>query len=375
MRVNSPLADATILNNRVVVAAQEAPPYTATQQTLVTAPELQLAKSAEPPAPRANSLLTYTLLYTNGGSSYAASPTITDALPANTSFVQCQPTECVVNGSNVTWNIDQIDGGTSGMVSLTVRIANNLPNGTLITNRARIASAEKASALAQLVSTVVSVPDVTLSKSDGVAQIAAGQITTYMLNFANAGSAPAANVVITDRIPDYTTFVGCSSCVTTGGGVYAFTLSTLTASQSGAVTISVRLASTLPAGLRAITNTTGIATTTSGDVPGNNRAQDVDDISTRPVLVLDPKYDSRMPYPGKVITYTLRYTNTSAIDTIGVVITATRSAGLTGTPPGWTKVGPSDVRSIGNLAAGRTQHNLRADADPRATRRTCAPSR
>ncbi len=47
----------------------------------------------------------------------------------------------------------------------------------------------------------------------------------------------------------------------------------------------------------------------------------------------------------------MRYTNTSAMDTIGVVITATRSAGLTGTPPGWTKVGPSDVRSIGNLAA------------------------
>jgi uncharacterized repeat protein (TIGR01451 family) len=57
---------------------------------------------------------------------------------------------------------------------------------------------------------------------------------------------------------------------------------------------------------------------------------------------------------GKVITYTLRYTNTSAMDTIGVVITATRSAGLTGTPPGWTKIGPSDWRSIGNLAAGQS---------------------
>jgi hypothetical protein len=35
------------------------------------------------------------------------------------------------------------------------------------------------------------------------------------------------------------------------------------------------------------------------------------------------------------------------------VITATRSAGLTGTPPGWTKIGPSDWRSIGDLAAGQ----------------------
>jgi uncharacterized repeat protein (TIGR01451 family) len=85
----------------------------------------------------------------------------------------------------------------------------------------------------------------------------------------------------------------------------------------------------------------------------NNRTQDVDGISTVPDLDLGVSYDRRTPYPGKVITYTLRYTNTSAMDTIGVVITATRSAGLTGTPPGWTKSGPSDWRSIGNLAAGK----------------------
>jgi hypothetical protein len=38
-----------------------------------------------------------------------------------------------------------------------------------------------------------------------------------------------------------------------------------------------------------------------------------------------------------------------------VVITATRSAGLTGAPPGWTKSSPSDWRSIGNLAAGQSE--------------------
>jgi uncharacterized repeat protein (TIGR01451 family) len=354
VRVNSPLADTTILNNRVVVAAQDAPPYTTTQQTLVIAPELQLTKSAEPPAPRANSLLTYTLTYTNNGSDYAASAAITDVLPAKTSFVQCQPVTDCVPGSKVRWNLDQIDSGASGTVTLTVRLDNDLPNGTLITNTANIASAEQATATAQLISTVISAPDVTLSKSDGISQIAAGQTATYTLNYANAGTAPAANVVITDRIPDYTTFVGCSSCVTTGGGVYSFTLGTLSAGHGGAVTIRVRLASTLPAGLRAITNTAAIATTTGGDAPGNSWTQDVDGVSTRPTLALVPTFDTRTPYPGKVITYTLRYTNTSAMDTIGVVITATRSAGLTGTPPGWTKVGPSDVRSIGNLAAGQS---------------------
>jgi uncharacterized repeat protein (TIGR01451 family) len=128
----------------------------------------------------------------------------------------------------------------------------------------------------------------------------------------------------------------------------------LHANQSGAVTISVRLDPTLPAGLRAITNTAAIATTTSGDVPGNNQTQDVDDISTRPVLDLDVDHDSNTPYPGKVITYTLRYTNTSAMDTIGVVITATRPAWLASTPPGWLRSSAIDLYQIGNLPAGQS---------------------
>ena len=57
--------------------------------------------------------------------------------------------------------------------------------------------------------------------------------------------------------------------------------------ESGAVTISARLAPTLPAGLRAITNTAAISTSTGGDALTNNIAQDVNDISTRPVLESD----------------------------------------------------------------------------------------
>jgi uncharacterized repeat protein (TIGR01451 family) len=91
VRVNSPLADATILNNRVVVSAQEAPPYTTTQQTLITAPQLQLTKWAEPLTPTANSLLTYTLLYTNSGS-LAMRPTRSLPMPSPAKLRMCSVT-------------------------------------------------------------------------------------------------------------------------------------------------------------------------------------------------------------------------------------------------------------------------------------------
>jgi uncharacterized repeat protein (TIGR01451 family) len=354
VRVNSPLPDSTILTDRVVVAAREAPPYTTTQQTLVMAPRLQLDALAVPLTPTANSLLTYTLLYTNSGSSYAANTIITDAMPVNTSFVQCLPIGCSVNSGTVTWNLGQLNQQTAGAATLTVLVANNLVNGTVITNTARITSTDQVSATTLLTSTIASAPDVGLSNSDGLTAIAAAQIATYTLSYSNIGTAPAANVVITDRIPDYMTFVGCSACVVIGGGTYAFPIGTVNAMQSGVVSISTRLAPTLPAGLRAITNTAVIATTTSGDQLTNNATQDVDDISTRPVLTITPGYDPATPYPGKIITYTLYYTNTSAMDTIGVVITTTSPAWLANTPRGWMRSDVTDVYPIGNLAAGQS---------------------
>ena len=84
-----------------------------------------------------------------------------------------------MNGSIVTWNLGQVNQQTAQAVTLTVRIANNLLNGTVITNTARITSTDQVSAMAQLTTTVASAPDVTLSKSDGITEIAASQITTY----------------------------------------------------------------------------------------------------------------------------------------------------------------------------------------------------
>jgi hypothetical protein len=141
--------------------------------------------------------------------------------------------------------------------------------------------------------------------------------------------------------------------------VYSFARGTVNAATSGAVTLTVKVNSTLPAGLRAITNTAGIETTTPGDDVSDNQTQDVDVISTVPALDLTAVFTSVTPYPTKRITYTLRYTNTSAMNTTGVVITATKSQFVTLTGSGWTWTGitapdgrPIYTRTIGSLAAG-----------------------
>ncbi len=355
VRVNSPIPDLTALVNPVAIDTNETAPFTATQVTLVRAPVLALTKSAQPVAPAANGLLTYTLRHTNSGSTYASNVVVTDAVPANTTYQSCAPAGlCSQSGGIVMWNLGQAPSQSSGRLTMTVRVNNNLTNGTRLVNMARISAAESVSAFARITSTVSSAPSLSLSASDGASNAAAGNRLIYSLTYTNSGNSPAANVVITDRIPLYTTFQGCASaCVAVGGGVYSFTLGVVNAGASAVVTLGVRLNSTLPAGLRAITNTARIQTATPGDPPSGNLDQDVDRISTAPALALRVDFDSRTPYPTKIVTYTVTYSNTSAMDTTGVVISVTKSPYVAYLSGGWSFAGGQTyTRAIGSLAAG-----------------------
>ena len=355
VRVDTPLPDLTVLDNTVTIDTNETDPFSDQEVTLVRAPTISLTKFAATSTPLANSVLTYTLHYTNSGSTFASTVVVTDAVPLNTTYLSCAPSGCSQAGGTLTWNLGQVPTQTSGLLTMTVRVNNNLDAGTILTNTARISTnVELVSAFTALTSTVVSTPVLTIGKSDGVASAAAGQLLTYTLSYTNSGNAPAKGVVITDRIPSNVTFQSCTnSCVSMGGGVYSFTLNTINAATSGSVRLTVKVDPTLPAGLRAITNTAGIVTTSPDDDPADNFARDADAISTIPSLAMGVSFDSATPYPTKQITYTIRYTNTSAMDTTGVVITATKSPYVTYAGSGWTFVGGYDyTRAVGNLAAG-----------------------
>jgi hypothetical protein len=133
--------------------------------------------------------------------------------------------------------------------------------------------------------------------------------------------------------------------------VYSFTLGTVNASSSNSVMLIANVNPTLPPGLPAITAVAGIHTTTPGDDPADNFAQDADSITTVPSLALSVGFDSTTPYETKIVTYTIRYTNTSAMDTTGVVITVTRSPFVTDLSSGWSANGTDQSFSVGYLSA------------------------
>jgi uncharacterized repeat protein (TIGR01451 family) len=356
VRVRSPLLDLTSLNNQIAMTSVEQPTRTvAIESTLVESPIVALSKQANAPSPEANSLVTYTLLYTNSGSTYASSVVVTDAVPGNTIFQDCAPASCSYNPGTrvVTWNLGQVDSQDAQPLTMTAYVYNNLWSGTMLTNTARIVAAENVTASASLTNVVHSRPDLNLIMSNGVSNAAAGDILTYTLTYSNEGNSPGQSVVITDRIPSHTSFKGCSSaCINMGAGAYSYTLGTVNASNGGVVTLSVKVDSPLPAGIRSITNTATITTTTPNADLSGHLAEDVDGITTVPVLALQASFDTSTPFEGKIITYTLRYTNTSAMDTTGVVISVTKSPYVTQYSPGWPTNGEEAIWLVGDLPAG-----------------------
>jgi uncharacterized repeat protein (TIGR01451 family) len=105
-------------------------------------PNPTIRKTAVTASTSVGGLATFSIAYGNSGSGTATTATITDNLPAGTSFDSCS-NNCQVNGSQVTWSVGPIPSGGGGTVSLTIRV-DVAPKDCLLCNTATIDSPQKA---------------------------------------------------------------------------------------------------------------------------------------------------------------------------------------------------------------------------------------
>jgi uncharacterized repeat protein (TIGR01451 family) len=264
------------LSNTATIASTTADPNntnnTSTANVILGAnADLRLTKTG-PPTTASGANISYSLELVNDGPSAAANVVLTDAVPANTTFVSAvQNTGAVFNCTTpavgatgtITCTIASFAPGTATF-TFTFRVDDDA--FAPISNTANVASDTPDPFPTNGVSTAGSavVPgatDLRITKIANATSAAAGTTATYTIDVINDGPATAVNTTVTDVLPAGTTFVSASSTqgTCTGTTTVTCTIGTLEPGNTATITLMV----TLPPTPSLVTNT---ATVTASNV-------------------------------------------------------------------------------------------------------------
>jgi len=306
VRVDTPLPNGTVIyNNARIRDGNDGVPVETTIDTTVESDhELDVSKSA-PSAISAGEMMTYTIQYNVTGNEPAPTVTITDAVPTNTAYESCQPAGiCSEADGVVTWDLGNLDPGDSGTVRFAVTVNSPLPDGTEIWNTAYIYDADDGYDEDTTLTTVTSGHGFSLSKRDnGYDPVEAGGQVVYTIDWSVAGTEVAENVVITDTLPNHTTFASCgpAPCSETGG-IVTWDLGNQDPGASGTVTVAVDVENPLPNGT-ILTNQAEI-----GDGNEGLLASDSEDTTVHSSHALDvEKSGPATVDAGGQVTYTIEW--------------------------------------------------------------------
>ena len=281
VQANASVPNGTISTNTATVSSDTADPNpannTSTSNTTISATaEVGVSKTA-PATATAGTNISYNITVTNSGPSNAASVSLTDTLPAGTSFVSVTqntgPTFACSGGATVTCTNASLALGSSA--TFTIVAAINATFSGVLSNTANVSSSTSDSNPANNSSTAttnVTLPtvDLSITKVAAPGPYGTSQPLTYTITVNNLSAAAAAGVSVTDTLPAGSNFVGATpsqgSC--SGTGPVTCNLGTLNASSSATVQLTI----TLPSTTGPTTNTATVSSTNTDSNPANNTA-------------------------------------------------------------------------------------------------------
>jgi uncharacterized repeat protein (TIGR01451 family) len=210
------------------------------------------------------------------------------------------------------------------------------------------------------------IADVFITKTVSPAVVMPGAWVTFTVQFGNAGSLPAENVVISDAIPaglvgvTYTYTLNYTGTLM-GHGTFTWTVGTLNWNEGGIITITARADPAIRDPQRLITNTAAITTTTPEQYqvhPLPNVSSAVVTVQTADVAVTKSAAPTVLR-AGEWLTYTIVYTNAGPATASNMIITDQLHSWLVNASfsdwksfGGPSIVGDRYVWGMGNVPAG-----------------------
>lgn len=317
--------------------------------------------------------LTYRLTVTNDGPSDSTGGSVTDSLPAGTTF-RSSASGCSDSGTTVTCSFGPLIRGGQRLLVFTVDV-DPLASGTL-TNTAEVTGLEPdpdtGNNLTSHATLASPQTDLQLEKI-GPTTASSGEEFTYTLDVTNGGPSNSTGSTVRDPLPSGLTFVSSADCGQSGG-VVSCGVGPLAANASRSLAFAVRLDASVTT---SIFNTAEIVADEGDPVLGNNTSTHLLQIDAMADLRLS-KLAPATVSAGDLITYTLRVFNDGPADSTGGSVTDTLPEGVAfvASADGCSGVTGAVVCPFGGIAVGvsrdltftaRTAASASGDLDNRAS--------
>jgi uncharacterized repeat protein (TIGR01451 family) len=303
----SSLASNSVWSNIASLDADNSPPVSAQNSLTITSqPRLELTKTA-PANVNAGATITYTLKASNAGTGAAENASVTDPLPAGTSFISATSGGSYDPATRtVTWSLGSLLPKKARTLTLLAGAPVSAADQSVVLNTATLTSSSAQPTTAQASTVISSVPAPGLVLRSAPAKtVDPGKEVLYTIEYRNDGSAPATAAKLMSALPAGTTpvSIGAGGVYDPNLGVITWNLGNLPAGSSQSLDLKVLVAPGTPSG--------SILTSTVTLQPGN--AAFVTDeitltVSSQPRLQLS-KTGPATVQPAQEISYVLHYAN------------------------------------------------------------------
>ena len=331
--------------------------------TVSTSADLAVVMTDSPDPAVAGTNVSYSLTVTNNGPSDAANVSVSDTLPAGTTYVSSVPqggwsTSAPAVGANgtVTFGAAVLPAGGTAQFTLVVKVDASLAAGAVVTNTsvvgATTSDANAANNSATTTTTISRSADLAITMSDSPDPVNATQNVTYTIDVTQNGPSDASTVSVNDTLPANTTFVSvttpggwsASTPVVGAAGTITFSKSTFASGQTAQFVIVAKVDLNAPND-STLTNTALVAATETDPTPGNNSATTTTLVKSGANLALTASGSPEPVVAGTNLTYTIQIQNLGPLDADNVVLQDVLPTGTTfvslASPGGWGSVTPS----------------------------------
>ncbi len=287
--------------------------------------DLAVSKLSDPEVLQ-GATLTYRIIYNNLGNIDAANVTLTDYLPQGVTYISNtlgSPTSFGNNNKTIVWSISNIPAQTQKEFNLIVQVDSAPGN---ITNVVSINGTKTEANLSNNQASCVTVVkpsmvDLFIEKTGPAITTTSSKIR-YLITYQNKSNVTATNVVITDILPQGTTYGTSSIGQPQGTSTLTWSIGSLTPQAHSSFDLTINVGSATGT----LTNVVKIISTQADSNLSNNQST----LTTMITLPVDLRISKNGPAEAKLntnVSYTIQYQKLSGGDNVKATITDTLPSG------------------------------------------------